>query len=190
MQVIDTIEAWRKALDEERAAGRTVGLVPTMGALHAGHASLIDAAARECDVVGVTVFVNPLQFAAGEDLDAYPRTLDSDVGLASANGAAYHAAACVAANHLVALLAQVERVAAAAGVPAQPFYALAAATLANARDRGAGAALTGPAARGDVATIERHLDTLDPAEHALYLALASAAAELGGRSLPEVSGCR
>jgi pantoate--beta-alanine ligase len=89
MQVIDTVEAWRKALDDERAAGRTVGLVPTMGALHAGHASLIDAAARDCDVVGVTVFVNPLQFGANEDLAAYPRTLDHDVELAATHGAAY-----------------------------------------------------------------------------------------------------
>ena len=89
MQVIDTVAGWRKALDAERAAGARVGLVPTMGALHAGHASLIEAAARECDVVGVTVFVNPLQFAANEDLAAYPRTLDADVALAAAHGATY-----------------------------------------------------------------------------------------------------
>ncbi len=60
MQVVDTIAGFRKALDAERAAGKTVGLVPTMGALHAGHASLIDAAARTNDVVAVTIFVNPL----------------------------------------------------------------------------------------------------------------------------------
>jgi len=89
VQVIDTVAAWRKALDAERAAGRNVGLVPTMGALHAGHASLVAAAARDCEVVGVTVFVNPLQFGAHEDLDAYPRTLDADVALAEANGAGY-----------------------------------------------------------------------------------------------------
>jgi pantoate--beta-alanine ligase len=88
MQVIDTVAAWRKTLDAARGEGRTVGLVPTMGALHAGHASLIERAARECDVVGVTVFVNPLQFGANEDLGAYPRTLDADVELAAANGAA------------------------------------------------------------------------------------------------------
>jgi pantoate--beta-alanine ligase len=87
MQVIDTIAAWRKALDAERAAGRVVGLVPTMGALHAGHAALIARAAAECDVVGVTVFVNPLQFGAGEDLDAYPRSLERDTALAAAHGA-------------------------------------------------------------------------------------------------------
>jgi pantoate--beta-alanine ligase len=89
MQVIDTVEAWRKALDAERAAGRTVGLVPTMGALHAGHAALVERAASDCDVVGVSVFVNPLQFGAGEDLAAYPRSLAADAEIASAHGAAF-----------------------------------------------------------------------------------------------------
>ena len=87
MQVIDRIDAFRKALDAARAAGRTVGLVPTMGYLHDGHASLIRRAAAECDVVAVTIFVNPLQFGAGEDLSAYPRDLDGDVALAAAGGA-------------------------------------------------------------------------------------------------------
>jgi len=87
MQVIDTVEAWRKALAAERAAGRSVGLVPTMGALHAGHAALVRRAASECDVVGVSVFVNPLQFGASEDLAAYPRSLAADAEIASANGA-------------------------------------------------------------------------------------------------------
>ena len=89
MQVIDTIDGFRKALDIERAAGKTVGLVPTMGALHAGHASLMDAAARTCDVVAVTVFVNPLQFGPNEDLAKYPRPFESDVALAEAHGATY-----------------------------------------------------------------------------------------------------
>jgi pantoate--beta-alanine ligase len=89
VQVIDRVPVWRKALDAERAAGRVVGVVPTMGALHAGHAALIDRAARECDVVGVTVFVNPLQFAGGEDFDAYPRPLERDEEIAAAHGAAY-----------------------------------------------------------------------------------------------------
>lgn len=83
----DPIEL-RRRLDEARAKGKRVGLVPTMGALHAGHRSLIDRAVTDCDVVAVTVFVNPLQFAPDEDLDAYPRTLDDDVALASAAGAA------------------------------------------------------------------------------------------------------
>jgi len=89
MQIIDTVAGFRKALDAERAAGKTVGLVPTMGALHAGHASLIDAAARTCDVVAVTVFVNPLQFGPNEDLAKYPRPFDHDVALAEAHGATY-----------------------------------------------------------------------------------------------------
>jgi pantoate--beta-alanine ligase len=78
-----------QALDDERAAGRTVGLVPTMGALHDGHASLVRRAAEENDVVAVTVFVNPLQFAPTDDLAAYPRDLDGDVAIAEKNGAAY-----------------------------------------------------------------------------------------------------
>lgn len=89
MQVIETVECWRKSLDAERGAGRTVGLVPTMGYLHEGHASLIRRAARECDVVGVTVFVNPLQFGPTEDLATYPRDLDADSALARACGSHY-----------------------------------------------------------------------------------------------------
>ena len=87
MRVLTTIAEFSLALDEERRAGRTVGLVPTMGALHAGHGSLVERAAADCDVVAVTVLVNPLQFGANEDLDAYPRTLDADVALAEAAGA-------------------------------------------------------------------------------------------------------
>ena len=86
MEVIETIEAFRKALDAERFAGRTVGLVPTMGYLHEGHASLMRQAADECDVVAATIFVNPLQFGANEDLSTYPRDLDRDRALAEANG--------------------------------------------------------------------------------------------------------
>jgi len=81
-----TIESFRKALDAERAAGRTVGLVPTMGYLHEGHASLMRRAAAECDVAAATIFVNPLQFAATEDLSTYPRDLEGDRRLAEACG--------------------------------------------------------------------------------------------------------
>ena len=87
MQVIDRIDAFRKELDAARMAGKTVGLVPTMGYLHEGHASLIRRSAAECDVTAVTVFVNPLQFGASEDLSTYPRDLERDVAIAEAAGA-------------------------------------------------------------------------------------------------------
>lgn len=89
MDLIETVDGLRKALDTERAADRTVGLVPTMGALHEGHLSLVRRAVAECDVVAVTVFVNPLQFGPAEDLAAYPRDLEGDALLAEAAGAAY-----------------------------------------------------------------------------------------------------
>ena len=85
--VVDRVDVFRKELDAVRSAGRTVGLVPTMGYLHEGHASLVRQAAAECDVVAVTVFVNPLQFAPTEDLAAYPRDLARDVALAESCGA-------------------------------------------------------------------------------------------------------
>ena len=85
--VIERIAELTSWAEDERAAGRTVGLVPTMGALHDGHVSLVSRAAAECDAVAVTVFVNPLQFAPGEDLAAYPRTLAADVAAASRAGA-------------------------------------------------------------------------------------------------------
>jgi len=85
--VLDRGDQLRKELDAARAAGRRVGLVPTMGALHEGHASLIRRSAAECDVTAVTVFVNPLQFNPSEDLDDYPRDLDHDVDLAAGAGA-------------------------------------------------------------------------------------------------------
>ena len=87
MRVIASARDFSDALDSERALGRRVGLVPTMGALHAGHRSLVARAAAECDVVAVTIFVNPLQFNVAEDLANYPRDLDGDVRLAAAAGA-------------------------------------------------------------------------------------------------------
>ncbi|MHB8681340.1 MAG: pantoate--beta-alanine ligase [Acidimicrobiales bacterium] len=87
VRVVTTVGEFTAALDAERATGRSVGLVPTMGALHDGHASLVCRAAHECDVVAVTVFVNPLQFNDAGDLAAYPRDLDGDVARAAAAGA-------------------------------------------------------------------------------------------------------
>jgi pantoate--beta-alanine ligase len=86
-RVVHGAQEFAEALDTERALGRSVGLVPTMGALHAGHRSLIERAAAECDVVAVTVFVNPLQFNDAADLAAYPRDLDADVAMARSAGA-------------------------------------------------------------------------------------------------------
>ena len=87
MKIIDTIKDLRLLLDESRAAGNSVGLVPTMGALHAGHASLVERAVKENDVVVVSVFVNPTQFNDKNDLKNYPRTLDADCALLERIGA-------------------------------------------------------------------------------------------------------
>lgn len=86
MQVCSTKDEFRSLLDTARGEGRVVGLVPTMGALHAGHRSLIDAAVADCDTVALTIFVNPLQFAPTEDLSRYPRPLADDLALAAAAG--------------------------------------------------------------------------------------------------------
>lgn len=77
----------RREVRSWRAAGRTVGLVPTMGALHQGHLSLIRASAAECDRTAVSIYVNPTQFAPDEDLEEYPRRLDEDCRLAEDAGA-------------------------------------------------------------------------------------------------------
>jgi pantoate--beta-alanine ligase len=89
VSVLDRRDSFRKALDAERSAGRTVGLVPTMGALHAGHLALMGRAVSECDVVAATLFVNPLQFGPAEDLSAYPRDVAGDVAKTDLAGVSY-----------------------------------------------------------------------------------------------------
>jgi pantoate--beta-alanine ligase len=86
-RLIETAQELRRVATDARRAEQRIGLVPTMGALHAGHASLVDAASRECDLTIVTVFVNPMQFGAGEDFSRYPRTLSADLQLLGGHGA-------------------------------------------------------------------------------------------------------
>ncbi|MCH5179588.1 MAG: pantoate--beta-alanine ligase [Prevotellaceae bacterium] len=81
MQIIDTKKELKVVLDAARAEGKTIGLVPTMGALHEGHASLVSRSVKECDLTVVSVFVNPTQFNDKTDLENYPRTLDADCAL-------------------------------------------------------------------------------------------------------------
>jgi pantoate--beta-alanine ligase len=84
--IVATTAELRTRLDGARAAGRSVGFVPTMGCLHAGHASLMAAARADTDLVVTSIFVNPLQFAPSEDLDAYPRDLAGDSALVERAG--------------------------------------------------------------------------------------------------------
>lgn len=84
--LLHTIKEVREQVNQWKKEGLVVGLVPTMGALHDGHLSLIKKAVEKCDRVVVSVFVNPIQFCPGEDLDKYPRTLDADKKLCEDNG--------------------------------------------------------------------------------------------------------
>lgn len=86
IRVHTTIEGFRQILDERRAEGASVGFVPTMGYLHDGHASLMREASTGNDLAVASIFVNPLQFAATEDLSTYPRDLDRDLEVAEAAG--------------------------------------------------------------------------------------------------------
>ena len=134
--------------------------------------------------VGAERLISGTWFAvAGDDL---VRQVVDDLGgrpieVDDADRAAYHAAAVIASNHLVALLGQAERVAATAGVPLEAYLDLVRATVDNVAELGPAAALTGPAARGDEATLDRHLaalDAIDPRERAAYEAMVALARRL------------
>lgn len=86
MRIIESPSEMQAFALEERAQGRTIGFVPTMGALHDGHTSLMTLARIQCDILIVSIFVNPLQFAAGEDLDTYPHTPEADHAMCEQRG--------------------------------------------------------------------------------------------------------
>jgi len=86
MEVAGTIEAVRTAVKAARRDGKRIGLVPTMGALHVGHVSLIERAIEQCDFVVVSIFVNPTQFGPGEDYEKYPRPVEADLEICEKAG--------------------------------------------------------------------------------------------------------
>ena len=86
MQLVGTIDEMRHVVADLRAKGKSIAFVPTMGALHEGHLTLVDEAKRVADTVIMSIFVNPLQFGPSEDFDRYPRTLDDDAKLATDRG--------------------------------------------------------------------------------------------------------
>jgi pantoate--beta-alanine ligase len=86
MQVLSTVQEMRAARRVVHKSGQSLGLVPTMGALHAGHLALVRAARAQCDVVAASIFVNPTQFGPNEDFAKYPRTFEQDCALLEAEG--------------------------------------------------------------------------------------------------------
>ena len=89
MQIIDTVAKMREAVHADRKSGRSIGLVPTMGALHAGHLRLVESSQSRSDRTVVSIFVNPTQFGPEEDFDDYPRDLESDAASLEAMGVSY-----------------------------------------------------------------------------------------------------
>jgi len=89
MKIYKTVKGLQRQLDKERKSGKTIGFVPTMGALHAGHMSLLNQANKKNDISVVSIFVNPTQFNEKSDLKKYPRTLERDAKLLKSNGCDY-----------------------------------------------------------------------------------------------------
>src|SRR5678809_1722822 len=86
VRVVNSIAETRAAVAQARADGARIGFVPTMGALHAGHISLVERSRKETDFTVMSIFVNPLQFGPGEDLSRYPRPVEQDERMASDAG--------------------------------------------------------------------------------------------------------
>ncbi|MBW7990875.1 MAG: pantoate--beta-alanine ligase [Planctomycetes bacterium] len=86
MEAAETIQSIRSLIKAARDSGKIIGLVPTMGALHVGHISLIEAARKKCDYVVVSIFVNPTQFVPGEDFEKYPRPFENDLDICQKAG--------------------------------------------------------------------------------------------------------
>jgi len=148
---------------------------------HARRAAVHPLVALPTPELGAERLVGGAWFAVAGDPMA--RRVVDDLGgrafeVADDDRAAYHAAAVIASNHVVALLGQAERVAAPVGVPLEAYLDLVRATIDNVAELGPAAALTGPAARGDWATIDRHLAALDPSERDGYRAMVDLARRL------------
>jgi pantoate--beta-alanine ligase len=111
MIIIDTPKVMREWSLQQRIAGNSIGCVPTMGALHDGHTSLIETSVSDCNVTVLTIFVNPAQFAPHEDYDQYPRTFESDCAIAKRVGvdAVYAPKACAMYPDNYATYVEVER---------------------------------------------------------------------------------
>jgi predicted short-subunit dehydrogenase-like oxidoreductase (DUF2520 family) len=158
---------------------------------HPRRASLHPLAAIPDDVAGLERLLGGCAFAVDGDpvAEAIARQLGGRAfRVAPEDRVRYHAAAVIASNHLVALFGQVERIANEIGLPVDAYLDLAAQTLDNIRRLGPAAALTGPVARGDWATVYRHLLAIGSAERPAYEAMAAQASRLTGNAVPTVGG--